>query len=790
MKKNRYAFVVLNWNGEKDTCLCLDSLDRIHYRSDFDIIVVDSGSNPKSLSYIKNHVKNNIKRKVKLVPLPKNQGFTGGHIEGLKHTDAEIICLLNNDAVVSYNILTEADSIINELGNNFGAIGGRAYFWNNQQKAFDIWNEFFTFQKIDPLTATAYTIKGDPGESLAPKVVDNVSGACVFVNRSAINTAGYLDDQFFAYYEETDMFARFKRCGFEIYYCPTIRYWHRFDPREGSHGASSKHIKNFSSTLIARNQFIFAFKNFETTYLFKFLIWYYTRFFSSILKLFIKPHERSQNFIIIKTTLSNIPTIPRLMHDRRVLTKTLPEMIGYNTKIIQEAQRKTVVFTNNLLSETIDIVEKNINPNDRVHLYTAKKCNTNLAHRCMKLRVDKQQLYSLSAALSRTDSVIVIESRVVKNSLLKKEIGKLNSNVPYRKKQTGIFSFNKAFVYQLAGINLTPGQITNWHTKPDKKGSYVFRKFFGRLSRKPRKLMALLYDYLLFRFRTGGYKDLFRSLFGLVKNSLLKTSYMVAMVRAGAHEQRLYKLRQANNQSINTIKLSGITVEEIPVFINCRDRVKTLKQTINALEHVGFRNIYLVDNQSSYPPLLEFYNYCSYQVILLGENMGHKAPWESLAVKLLSGGNPYVVTDPDVVLSGYYSKETIHDILELFDTHPGYVKIGAGLAIDDIPDYYEHKKTVQKWEAQFWTMQIENSTKLIAYDAEIDTTFAIYRPNLGYITLPSIRLGGKHTARHLPWYQDSRKPDDEESYYRDHASSAVNTWNKDSLPEYLQDYIN
>jgi GT2 family glycosyltransferase len=788
MKK--YAFIVLNWNGKNHTKQCLGSLESIDYRYKFDIVLVDNGSEDGSQEELEEFI-GSMKRRVSFIKIPKNTGFTGGHIEGIKHTNADIVCLLNNDAVVSSNILTEADTIINNLNGNFGAIGGRAYFWNDSQKAFDIWNEFFTYQKIDPYTATAYTIKGDPGESLAPKVVDTVSGACVFINRDAINKTGYLDNDFFAYYEETDLFARFKRCGYEIYYCPTIRYWHRFDPNAGSHGASSKHIKNFSLSLILRNQFFFAFKNFERKNLINFISWYYFRFLKSLIKFPFKPKDRNLDKIIIKTTFSNLKRIPGLISKRRKVREEIPQIIGYNSKIISDNEKKTVVFLSKPKEEVISFILSNTSENDRVHLSNSIPCELRFSHRCSILNTERSFIYGVSAASARTDSIIVIEDSSVDIKLFSKEFNKIKPNIPYMKKSKGLYAFSRAFAFELVGNKLNPGESVDWFKKPEPSRNvlkYKVKRILKKLFQKPYNALLLIKDYLGYRYRLEGYRGSLRAMFGMIKNLPFRYAHTVSTIRAGVHEQRLFVLRTKENYN-SFLKLSLTNVSDIPVFINCRDRVESLKSTIKSIEKTGLKKIFLIDNQSSYPDLLKFYKTCPYQVILLGENMGHKAPWESLAVKLISGGNPYVVTDPDVVLSDGYTNETIKNILELFDMHPGYVKVGAGLEIDNIPDYYEHKNTVQKWEKQFWNKRIEKSNGLVAYDAEIDTTFAMYRPNTGYITLPSIRLGGKHTAKHLPWYQNSKKPNDEEKYYSDHASSAVNTWNKDSLPDYLQEYM-
>ncbi len=782
-KKPKYAFVVLNWNGKQDTKVCLDSLDRIEYSDPFDIIVVDNGSKDGSLPYLKK-VSSKMKRDVSFVSLVENKGFTGGHIAGLENTDADIVCLLNNDVVVAQNILTEVDKIAADLDYKFGAIGGRAYFWNKEQKAYDIWNEFFTYQKINPVTAVASTIKGDPGESLAPKIVDNVSGACVFVNRRAIDSADYLDDMFFAYYEETDMFARFKRLEFEIFYCPTVGYWHHFEPSEGSHGASSKHIKNFSGTLIARNQFYFAFKNFEGKYLIRFFAWYYTRFLISFPKL-IPKKSRNQSIINIRTTLVNFSRLPILIRKRVELNQLCKNQPGYNTIIIQQEQKKTIVFTD-LLSDkkALELMLSRTAANDRIHLRQNKKCSINFGHRCMKLNSRLENIIrAISAVSARTNNILVINNVKIGYQALKKEINKTNSTrYPYHRSSSDFTAFNKAYVAQLCEDHLEFDEDIDW-TQPPRR-SWIKSKI-SRITSRPYGLYKTLLLYLSYRLRVKGVFGLLRAILGLIKNVVTKPKKAVAIIRAGAHKQRMHLSRSLK---INSTILEGLEVNKIPIFINCRDRLKPLQETIESIEKAGLFNIFLIDNQSTYPNLLRFYDETHCQVILLGENMGHKAPWESKAVRLIAGERPYIVTDPDITLSSSYSLQTIKQMLKILDEYPGYVKIGTALKIDDLPNYYEHKDTVVSWEQQFWTKDMSSSTNLTLFDAEIDTTFAIYRPNSNYITLPAIRVAGEYEARHLAWYADSKNLDDEEKYYQRHASSAVNSWNKETLPDYLKDH--
>jgi len=51
--------IVLNWNGAKDTCLCVNSLLQMNYDK-FRIVIVDNKSTDDSYTTIKNEVINKV----------------------------------------------------------------------------------------------------------------------------------------------------------------------------------------------------------------------------------------------------------------------------------------------------------------------------------------------------------------------------------------------------------------------------------------------------------------------------------------------------------------------------------------------------------------------------------------------------------------------------------------------------------------------------------------------------------------------------------------------------------
>lgn len=216
-----------------------------------------------------------------------------------------------------------------------------------------------------------------------------------------------------------------------------------------------------------------------------------------------------------------------------------------------------------------------------------------------------------------------------------------------------------------------------------------------------------------------------------------------------------------------------------PIFILCRDRVTTLRALIAWLESAGHENIYLIDNNSSFPPLLEFYEETPHRVIWLEQNFGHRALWDSGLLDKLGVEDRYVVTDPDVIPIRECPKDAVAYFDAVLDRYPLARKVGFGIKIDDLPHSYALRDSVVEWESQFWKNEITPGL----YEAPIDTTFALYRRHSGHHTEPAIRTGLPYMLRHLPWYIDSGNLSEEERYYRNQAKSGLSYWSTDRLSE-------
>lgn len=221
------------------------------------------------------------------------------------------------------------------------------------------------------------------------------------------------------------------------------------------------------------------------------------------------------------------------------------------------------------------------------------------------------------------------------------------------------------------------------------------------------------------------------------------------------------------------------------IFIIMRDRLEPLLQLLPWIEG---NEIILVDNNSTYKPLLKFYNENPYNVNIVKtwENHAHRSPWRC---RLVPARERYVVTDPDVIPDPDCPKDFLDVMNAILDAAPDIQKVGFGLRIDDLPDHYAAKENVINWEKGLWGCQ-RDVLGYEGHEVPIDTTFALYREGttVGMYSsptevFPALRLGPPYVARHLPWYSDSSNPTREDIYYKTRANREISNWMFDEVSQ-------
>ncbi len=199
----------------------------------------------------------------------------------------------------------------------------------------------------------------------------------------------------------------------------------------------------------------------------------------------------------------------------------------------------------------------------------------------------------------------------------------------------------------------------------------------------------------------------------------------------------------------------------ITVIVCMRDLLTWPKAMIECIEKFSnLESILLVDNDSTYPPLIEYYEKTPHKVIKLGKNAGHKAPWLP-EVKAQIATNFYVVTDPDLDLTGV-PNDCLYQLAYCLAKSPWVGKVGLGLTIDDVPPeslYYRH---VQSYERMWWRQPLIQGK---FRNAPVDTTFAVYNKTLlDEHHICGVRMEKPYVASHIPWRLTPQEAENNEEF--------------------------
>lgn len=218
---------------------------------------------------------------------------------------------------------------------------------------------------------------------------------------------------------------------------------------------------------------------------------------------------------------------------------------------------------------------------------------------------------------------------------------------------------------------------------------------------------------------------------------------------------------------------------DVPVYITSFNNIdRGLRQLLEWLRRAGQTSITLLDNQSSWPPLLEFFNSADMdgiQLVHVGANLGHEVFWK-LGLHLQQTG-PFIVTDPDCVPDDDCPLDLVRKMLEVSERHAP-AKVGPALRIDDLPAHYAQRDHMRMCEVDYWLRKYAEGD---CWNGAIDTTFSILQPHWERWPLASsggvqhIRLDFPYVMQHLPWYEDSSNLSAEARYYRAHVEGGFSS---------------
>lgn len=259
------SIIIVNWNSAEYAAASIGSIRKFSDGLRYEVIVVDNASSDSSTTTL---------RKIPgihFIASPVNLGFAGANNLGFRLASGRAVLFLNPDTLLTtpavrlmYEFLQSDPSV--------GVVGARQL------------NADLSLQKaciqtvptlVNQIADSEWLRRRFPrarlwgtNSSLAynarePIPVDAVSGACIMVRRTVLESVGAFSTDYFMYAEDVDLCYRIAQSGWKIVHVPAAQLIHY-----GGKSSEQRESEGFASVATCRSVYDFFRKQKGTSYAF------------------------------------------------------------------------------------------------------------------------------------------------------------------------------------------------------------------------------------------------------------------------------------------------------------------------------------------------------------------------------------------------------------------------------------------------------------------------------------------------------------------------------------------
>jgi hypothetical protein len=250
----------------------LASIERYSSGLSYEVILVDNGSTDGTVAWIEQH-----HPEITLIRNQSNLGFTRGNNQAMALAKGDYILLLNPDTLLTEDCFGPQIAYLRQnpqVGITIPKVLNEDGSFQQQSRRGDarpveVFGYFLKLGKLFPKSKAlnGYLQSWLPEDEVAE--VKAVSGSCMFIRREVYQQIGGLDEQFFAYQEDSDYCMRARQAGWKVMYVPLSSIIHY-----GGEGGSKTH-PYYSILQWHRSYYLYYRKHFASEHFFLFNWFYY-----------------------------------------------------------------------------------------------------------------------------------------------------------------------------------------------------------------------------------------------------------------------------------------------------------------------------------------------------------------------------------------------------------------------------------------------------------------------------------------------------------------------------------
>jgi GT2 family glycosyltransferase len=298
------SLIIVTYNNEKDIQQCLESLSQQTYQH-YEIIIVDNASRDSTLKIIEEFTK--INNKITTIRLDSNVGFAKGNNIGLQYAAGRYIALLNPDTEASASWLEALMAVVNNTDNdNYGIYASKLL----------ISSSGLIDSAGDGCTTTGKGYKRGEGllssEFQEQEEVFGACGGAMLINKQVIADIGFLDEDFFLIFEDTDFCFRARLAGWRCLFVPKAIVYHKVRTSIGN-------MSDMAVYYSIRNSNYVWLKNIPTKLL---IIYLHEKMLQNIISFFYFGIKHKKLKIYFQANFDVLKSLLSLLNKRRLITKS------------------------------------------------------------------------------------------------------------------------------------------------------------------------------------------------------------------------------------------------------------------------------------------------------------------------------------------------------------------------------------------------------------------------------------------------------------------------------------
>lgn len=242
------SVIIVNYNCEGYLPQCLKSLYKETKDIIIEVIVVDNASTDKSLDYIRKQFP-----QVHIIENGKNLGFGAANNVGALVAKGNYLLLLNPDTILCNNAVKILYDNAVTAGTGIGCCGGNlldeqlhpANIGGNFPSLFQLFSDigfrFFYPAYYKRKVSLLSTIDNlPPGNE-----IQSVCGADLLIKKNVFEEMGGFDEDYFLYFEDTDLSYRLYKHGYKNYIFPDAKIMHLESAAIADNRSEKLNLKKF-----------------------------------------------------------------------------------------------------------------------------------------------------------------------------------------------------------------------------------------------------------------------------------------------------------------------------------------------------------------------------------------------------------------------------------------------------------------------------------------------------------------------------------------------------------------